>query len=419
MHYGGRMIAQELEVSLHMAFVEARQQRHEFITVEHLLMALLDNPSAAEVLRACSANIDDLRKSLVQFIKENTPTVGGSDEVDTQPTLGFQRVIQRAIMHVQSTGSGKKEVTGANVLVAIFGEKDSHAVYYLHQQGVTRLDVVNFIAHGIKKSDPPEPAKSQDNQGSEGEKDEGEGKGSPLDQFTQHLKDQPNSVLFIDEIHTLIGAGAASGGTLDASNLLKPALSSGTMKCIGATTFSEYRGIFEKDAALSRRFQKIDVVEPSVEQTVEILKGLKSRFEEHHSVKYALGALQAAAELSAKFINDRHLPDKAIDVIDEAGAAQRILPKNKQKKTITRSEVEEIVAKIARIPPASVSSDDRSKLKTLDRDLNSVVFGQEPAIEALASAIKMARSGLGKPDRPIGSFLFSGPTGVEIGRAHV
>jgi ATP-dependent Clp protease ATP-binding subunit ClpA len=505
------MIAQELEVSLHMAFVEARQQRHEFITVEHLLMALLDNPSAAEVLRACSANIDDLRKSLAQFIKENTPTVGGAEEVDTQPTLGFQRVIQRAIMHVQSTGSGKKEVTGANVLVAIFGEKDSHAVYYLHQQGVTRLDVVNFIAHGIKKTDPPEPAKpSEGGANAEGEKDEGEGKGSPLDQFTQnlnqmardgkidpligreleverviqilcrrrknnpllvgeagvgktaiaeglawritqgdvpeiladanvysldmgallagtkyrgdfeqrlksvlkHLKDQPNAVLFIDEIHTLIGAGAASGGTLDASNLLKPALSSGAMKCIGATTFTEYRGIFEKDAALSRRFQKVDVVEPSVEQTIEILKGLKSRFEEHHSVKYALGALQAAAELSAKFINDRHLPDKAIDVIDEAGAAQRILPKSKQKKTITRNEVEEIVAKIARIPPTSVSSDDRSKLKTLDRDLNSVVFGQEPAVEAIAAAIKMARSGLGKPDKPIGSFLFSGPTGV-------
>jgi ATP-dependent Clp protease ATP-binding subunit ClpA len=506
------MIAQELEVSLHMAFVEARQQRHEFITVEHLLMALLDNPSAAEVLRACSANVDDLRKSLAGFIKENTPTVGGSDEVDTQPTLGFQRVIQRAIMHVQSTGSGKKEVTGANVLVAIFGEKDSHAVYYLHQQGVTRLDVVNFIAHGIKKSDPPEPTKSNENNssGSEGEKEEGEGKGSPIDQFTQnlnqlardgkidpligreheverviqilcrrrknnpllvgeagvgktaiaeglawritqnevpevlagsvvyaldmgallagtkyrgdfeqrlkgvlkHLKDQPNAILFIDEIHTLIGAGAASGGTLDASNLLKPALSSGSMKCIGATTFTEYRGIFEKDAALSRRFQKIDVVEPSVEQTVEILKGLKSRFEEHHSVKYALGALQAAAELSAKYINDRHLPDKAIDVIDEAGAAQRILPKSKQKKTITRAEVEDIVAKIARIPPASVSSDDRGKLKSLDRDLNSVVFGQEPAIEALAAAIKMARSGLGRPDKPIGSFLFSGPTGV-------
>ncbi|MGD9835573.1 MAG: ATP-dependent Clp protease ATP-binding subunit ClpA [Piscinibacter sp.] len=506
------MIAQELEVSLHMAFVEARQQRHEFITVEHLLLALLDNPSAAEVLRACSANMDDLRKSLAGFIKENTPTVGGTEEVDTQPTLGFQRVIQRAIMHVQSTGSGKKEVTGANVLVAIFGEKDSHAVYYLHQQGVTRLDVVNFIAHGIKKSDPPEPSKPSEGSsgGNEGEKEEGEGKGSPIDQFTQnlnqlardgkidpligreheverviqilcrrrknnpllvgeagvgktaiaeglawritqgdvpevlshsvvyaldmgallagtkyrgdfeqrlkgvlkHLKDQPNAILFIDEIHTLIGAGAASGGTLDASNLLKPALSSGSMKCIGATTFTEYRGIFEKDAALSRRFQKIDVVEPSVEQTVEILKGLKSRFEEHHSVKYALGALQAAAELSAKYINDRHLPDKAIDVIDEAGAAQRILPKSKQKKTITRAEVEDIVAKIARIPPTSVSSDDRGKLKSLDRDLNSVVFGQEPAIEALASAIKMARSGLGRPDKPIGSFLFSGPTGV-------
>ena len=505
------MIAQELEVSLHMAFVEARQQRHEFITVEHLLLALLDNPSAAEVLRACAANIEDLRKSLVGFIKENTPTVGGDEEVDTQPTLGFQRVIQRAIMHVQSTGSGKKEVTGANVLVAIFGEKDSHAVYYLHQQGVTRLDVVNFIAHGIKKSDPPEPAKSNESTGSEGEKEEqGDAKGSPLDQFTQNLnqlardgkidpligreheverviqvlcrrrknnpllvgeagvgktaiaeglawritqsdvpevladatvysldmgallagtkyrgdfeqrlkgvlkalKDQPGSILFIDEIHTLIGAGAASGGTLDASNLLKPALSSGQIKCIGATTFTEYRGIFEKDAALSRRFQKVDVVEPTVEQTVEILKGLKSRFEEHHQVKYALTALQAAAELAAKYINDRHLPDKAIDVIDEAGAAQRILPKAKQKKTITRSEVEDIVSKIARIPPASVSSDDRGKLKTLDRDLKSVVFGQDAAIDALAAAIKMARSGLGKPEKPIGSFLFSGPTGV-------
>ena len=507
------MIAQELEVSLHMAFVEARQQRHEFITVEHLLLALLDNPSAAEVLRACAASIDDLRKSLTSFIKENTPTVSGTEEVDTQPTLGFQRVIQRAIMHVQSTGSGKKEVTGANVLVAIFGEKDSHAVYYLHQQGVTRLDVVNFIAHGIRKSEPPEPAKSGEGSTREegGDKEEAsEGKASPLDQYTQNLnqlardgkidpligreheverviqvlcrrrknnpllvgeagvgktaiaeglawritqndvpevlsrsvvysldmgallagtkyrgdfeqrlkgvlkqlKEQPNAVLFIDEIHTLIGAGAASGGTLDASNLLKPALSSGAMKCIGATTFTEYRGVFEKDAALSRRFQKIDVVEPSVEQTVEILKGLKSRFEEHHGIKYALGALQAAAELSAKYINDRHLPDKAIDVIDEAGAAQRILPKNKQKKTITRAEVEDIVAKIARIPPASVSSDDRNKLKTIDRDLKNVVFGQDPAIDALAAAIKMARSGLGKPDKPIGSFLFSGPTGV-------
>ena len=507
------MIAQELEVSLHLAFVEARQQRHEFITVEHLLLALIDNPSASEVLKACAANTDELRKSLDQFVRDNTPTVGGADEVDTQPTLGFQRVIQRAIMHVQSSGNGKKEVMGANVLVAIFGEKDSHAVYYLHQQGVTRLDVVNFIAHGIRKTDPPESSRSTPEPGAgagEAEREEAESKASPLEQYTQNLnqlardgkidpligrdaeverviqvlcrrrknnpllvgeagvgktaiaeglawritqkdvpdvladaevfaldmgallagtkyrgdfeqrlkavikqlKEQPGAVLFIDEIHTLIGAGAASGGTLDASNLLKPALSSGQLKCIGATTFTEYRGIFEKDAALSRRFQKVEVAEPSVEQTIEILKGLKSRFEEHHSVKYSLNALQAAAELSAKFINDRHLPDKAIDVIDEAGAAQRILPKSKQKKTITRAEVEDIVAKIARVPSTSVSSDDRSKLKTLDRDLKSVVFGQDVAIDALASAIKMARSGLGKPDKPIGSFLFSGPTGV-------
>lgn len=506
------MIAQELEVSLHMAFVEARQQRHEFITVEHLLLALLDNPSAAEVLRACSANVDDLRASLTNFIKDNTPQVAGTDDVDTQPTLGFQRVIQRAIMHVQSTGNGKKEVTGANVLVAIFGEKDSHAVYYLHQQGVTRLDVVNFIAHGIKKSDPPEAAKSSSESSSEGEEGGGEKneKSSPLEQFTQNLnqmakdgkidpligreyeverviqilcrrrknnpllvgeagvgktaiaeglawritqgdvpeilaeshvysldmgallagtkyrgdfeqrlkgvlkslKDKPNAILFIDEIHTLIGAGAASGGTLDASNLLKPALSSGALKCIGATTFTEYRGIFEKDAALSRRFQKVDVVEPTVQETVDILKGLKSRFEEHHGVKYGVAALQAAAELSAKYINDRHLPDKAIDVIDEAGAAQRILPANKRKKTISKSEVEEIVAKIARIPPANVSNDDRGKLQNIERDLKSVVFGQDKALEVLASSVKMARSGLGRDDKPIGSFLFSGPTGV-------
>jgi ATP-dependent Clp protease ATP-binding subunit ClpA len=476
-----------------------------------LLQALLDNPSAAEVLKACSANIDDLRKSLANFIKDNTPQVAGSDDVDTQPTLGFQRVIQRAIMHVQSTGSGKKEVTGANVLVAIFGEKDSHAVYYLHQQGVTRLDVVNFIAHGIKKNDPPEPAKSGEapTEAEDGSAEKNE-KASPLEQYTQNLnqmakdgkidpligreyeverviqilcrrrknnpllvgeagvgktaiaeglawritqkdvpeiladsvvysldmgallagtkyrgdfeqrlkgvlkslKDKPNAVLFIDEIHTLIGAGAASGGTLDASNLLKPGLSSGALKCIGATTFTEYRGIFEKDAALSRRFQKIDVVEPTIEQTVDILKGLKSRFEEHHNVKYAVAALQAAADLSAKYINDRHLPDKAIDVIDEAGAAQRILAPSKRKKIIGKTEVEEIVAKIARIPPANVSNDDRSKLKTLERDLKNVVFGQDKALDMLASAVKMARSGLGKGDKPIGSFLFSGPTGV-------
>lgn len=502
------MIAQELEVSLHMAFVEARQARHEFITVEHLLLALLDNPSAAEVLRACAVNIDDMRKTLTIFIGDNTPTVPGSNEVDTQPTLGFQRVIQRAIMHVQSASNGKKEVTGANVLVAIFGEKDSHAVYYLHQQGVTRLDVVNFISHGVRKDQQADPQKSSE--GAEEVQAEGQAKESPLDQFTQNLnklategkidpligreyeverviqtlcrrrknnpllvgeagvgktaiaeglawritqgevpeilqnaivysldmgsllagtkyrgdfeqrlkavlkqlKDSPHGILFIDEIHTIIGAGSASGGTLDASNLLKPALSSGQLKCIGATTYTEFRGVFEKDHALSRRFQKIDVNEPTVEQTVQILRGLKSRFEEHHGVKYSASALTSAAELAARFINDRHLPDKAIDVIDEAGAAQRILPKSKQKKTIGKGEIEDIIAKIARIPPQSVNQDDRSKLQTIDRDLRNVVFGQDPAIDALASAIKMARAGLGKTDRPIGSFLFSGPTGV-------
>ncbi|NRR31565.1 ATP-dependent Clp protease ATP-binding subunit ClpA [Oxalobacteraceae bacterium] len=503
------MIAQELEVSLHMAFVEARQARHEFITVEHLLLALLDNPSAAEVLRACAVNIEDLRKTLTNFIGDNTPTVPGTGEVDTQPTLGFQRVIQRAIMHVQSASNGKKEVTGANVLVAIFGEKDSHAVYYLHQQGVTRLDVVNFISHGVRKDQQADSAKASEGV-EEGAPSEGQQKESPLDQFTQNLnkaaaegkidpligredevdrviqilcrrrknnpllvgeagvgktaiaeglayritqsdvpeilqnsvvysldmgallagtkyrgdfeqrlkavlkqlKDNPNGILFIDEIHTIIGAGSASGGTLDASNLLKPALANGQLKCIGATTYTEFRGVFEKDHALSRRFQKVDVNEPTVEQTVQILRGLKSRFEEHHGVKYSASALSTAAELAARFINDRHLPDKAIDVIDEAGAAQRILPKSKQKKTIGKTEIEDIIAKIARIPPQTVNQDDRSKLQTIDRDLRNVVFGQDPAIEALASAIKMARAGLGKTDKPIGSFLFSGPTGV-------
>ncbi|WP_317204278.1 ATP-dependent Clp protease ATP-binding subunit ClpA [Janthinobacterium sp.] len=502
------MIAQELEVSLHMAFVEARQARHEFITVEHLLLALLDNPSAAEVLRACAVNIEDLRKTLTNFIGDNTPTVPGTGEVDTQPTLGFQRVIQRAIMHVQSASNGKKEVTGANVLVAIFGEKDSHAVYYLHQQGVTRLDVVNFISHGVRKDQQADLQKTSE--GVEEAPPEGQQKESPLDQFTQNLnkaaaegkidpligredevdrviqilcrrrknnpllvgeagvgktaiaeglawrvtqgdvpeilanavvysldmgallagtkyrgdfeqrlkavlkqlKDNPNGILFIDEIHTIIGAGSASGGTLDASNLLKPALANGQLKCIGATTYTEFRGVFEKDHALSRRFQKVDVNEPTVEQTIQILRGLKSRFEEHHGVKYSASALTTAAELAARFINDRHLPDKAIDVIDEAGAAQRILPKSKQKKTIGKAEIEDIIAKIARIPPQTVNQDDRSKLQTIDRDLRNVVFGQEPAIEALSSAIKMARAGLGKTDKPIGSFLFSGPTGV-------
>jgi ATP-dependent Clp protease ATP-binding subunit ClpA len=499
------MIAQELEVSLHMAFVEARQKRHEFITVEHLLLALLDNPTAAEVLRACGANMDELRKNLTQHIAEQTPRIAADREVDTQPTLGFQRVIQRAILHVQS--SGKKEVTGANVLVAIFGEKDSHAVYFLQQQGIARLDVVNYISHGITKTPTAQSGKADQEAEQEGQ---AETSNSPLDNYTQNLNslalagkidpligrdrelervvqtlcrrrknnpllvgeagvgktaiaeglarrivegnvpdllakctvyaldmgallagtkyrgdfeqrlkavlkqlvDNPNAILFIDEIHTVIGAGAASGGTLDASNLLKPVLSTGQLKCIGATTYNEYRGVFEKDHALSRRFQKIDVVEPSVDETVEILKGLKTRFEAHHSVKYTANALTTAAELSARYINDRHLPDKAIDVIDEAGAAQRIAPKAKQKKIIGKTEIEEIIAKIARIPPRSVSTDDRSALANLDRDLKAVVFGQDQAIDALAAAIKMARSGLGNPQKPIGNFLFSGPTGV-------
>jgi ATP-dependent Clp protease ATP-binding subunit ClpA len=498
------MIAQELEVTLHMAFMDARQKRHEFISVEHLLLAMLDNPSAVEVLRACGANLDTMRDQLGKFIDEHTPRVAGEGEVDTQPTLGFQRVIQRAILHVQS--SGKKEVTGANVLVAVFGEKDSHAVYFLSQQGVTRLDIVNFISHGITKTPQGEPARSEEAAETNAETPAN----SPLDSFAQNLNaqalagkidpligrehelerviqtlcrrrknnpllvgeagvgktaiaeglarrivegtvpdilaqstvyaldmgallagtkyrgdfeqrlkgvlkqlsDNSRAILFIDEIHTLIGAGAASGGTLDASNLLKPALSSGNLRCIGATTYTEYRGIFEKDHALSRRFQKVDVPEPSVNETVEILRGLKSRFENHHGVKYTSAALTTAAQLSARYINDRHLPDKAIDVIDEAGAAQRILPKSKQKRVITPREIEEIIAKIARIPPKTVSSDDKNSLKTLDRDLKAVVFGQDAAIEALATAIKMSRSGLGNPQKPIGNFLFSGPTGV-------
>ncbi|MDR1311212.1 MAG: ATP-dependent Clp protease ATP-binding subunit ClpA [Burkholderiaceae bacterium] len=504
------MIAQELEVTLHLAFVEARQARHEFITVEHLLLALLDNPSASEVLQACNAEMEELRKMLSSFIRNNTPVVSGSAEVDTQPTLGFQRVIQRAIMHVQSVSSGKKEVNGANVLVAIFGEKDSHAIYYLHQQGVTRLDVVNFISHGIRKNVRPDAAKATESAEEVQGDSSSQQKESPLEQYTQNLnrqavsgridpligredevdrviqvlcrrrknnpllvgeagvgktaiaeglawritrgdvpevlqkavvyeldmgallagtkyrgdfeqrmkavlkqlRDDTHSILFIDEIHTIIGAGSASGGTLDASNLLKPALSNGQMKCIGATTFTEFRGVFEKDHALARRFQKIDIHEPTIEQTVQILRGLKSRFEDHHNVRYSSSALTTAAELSARFINDRHLPDKAIDVIDEAGAAQRILPKSKQKKTIGKAEIEEIIAKIARVPPQSISQDDRTRLMTLDRDLKNVVFGQDDAIDALTASIKMARSGLGKTDKPIGAFLFSGPTGV-------
>ena len=512
------MISQELEVTLHMAFVDARQQRHEFITVEHLLLALVDNPSASDILKACAVDGETLKKALVNFIQENTPKVGGTDEVETQPTLGFQRVIQRAIMHVQSTSNGKREVTGANVLVAIFGEKDSHAVYYLHQQGVSRLDIVNFIAHGISKAQPGAVSSDEtstsgtdnDVKNSNNSNSSGSQKSTPLHQYAQNLnelastgkidpligregeverviqilcrrrknnpllvgeagvgktaiaeglawrifkgsvptvlnesvvyaldmgallagtkyrgdfeqrlkavlnqlKEIPDSVLFIDEIHTLIGAGSASGGTLDASNLLKPALSSGHLRCVGATTYGEFRGVFEKDHALSRRFQKVDVTEPSVDQTLQILKGLKSRFEEHHNVKYQASALLAAAELSARYINDRHLPDKAIDVIDEAGAAQRILPKSKQKKSIGKVEIEDIISKIARIPPQTVNADDKKLLLKLDRNLKNVVFGQDKAIDVLTSAIKMARSGLGKKEKPIGSFLFSGPTGV-------
>ena len=498
------MIAQELEVSLHMAFMDARQKRHELITVEHLLLAMLDNPSAAEVLKACGSNIDSLRNELTQYIDDHTPTISGEDEVDTQPTLGFQRVIQRAMLHVQS--SGKKEVNGANVLVAIYGEKDSHAVYFLHQQGVTRLDVVNFIAHGVSKLNESDTHKSTPEQENDQESSANKaletytinlnkmvlaGKIDPLigrdseierviqtlcrrrknnpllvgeagvgktaiaeglakrivdkevpsilenttifsldmgtllagtkyrGDFEQRLKavmkqlnEHKDAILFIDEIHTLIGAGSASGGTLDASNLLKPALSNGSIKCIGATTYQEYRTVFEKDHALTRRFQKIDVNEPSILDTINILKGLKSRFEKHHNVKYSVAAINSAAELSAKYINDRHLPDKAIDVIDEAGAAQRILPKNKQKKVITNKEIEEIVAKIAKIPPKNISNDDKHALKNLERDLKAVIFGQDKAIENLASAIKMTRSGLGIPNKPIGNFLFSGPTGV-------
>ncbi len=497
------MIAQELEVSLHMAFMDARQKRHELITVEHLLLAMLDNPSASEVLNACGAKIEKLRSDIAGHIEEHTPIVSGSDDVDTQPTLGFQRVIQRAMLHVQS--SGKKEVTGANVLVAIFGEKDSHAVYFLHQQGIARLDVVNFIAHGISKV-----AETENKESIQAESDSevktnknietytinlnklvSENKIDPLigreievervvqilcrrrknnpllvgeagvgktaiaeglakkivekeipevlqdkiiysldlgaliagtkyrGDFEQRLKtvlkqlnEEKNSILFIDEIHTIIGAGSASGGTLDASNLLKPALANGQIKCIGATTYQEYRSVFEKDHALTRRFQKIDIEEPDVQTTISILKGLKSHFEEHHNVKFSTDALVSAAELSSKYLNDRQLPDKAIDIIDEAGAAQRILPKNKKKKVIGSKEIENVISKVARIPAKTINKDDRNALKTLERDLKAVIFGQDKAINSLSSAIKMARSGLGPENRPIGSFLFSGPTGV-------
>ena len=499
------MISQELEVSLHMAFMDARQKRHELITVEHLLVAMLDNPSAQEVLKACGANFDSLKKDLLNHIEEHTPIVNGESEVDTQPTLGFQRVIQRAMLHVQS--SGKKEVTGANVLVAIFGEKDSHAVYFLHQQGIARLDVVNFIAHGIEKdldkeneADEVDENIDQKTQNKESDLesyalnlnkvvldgkidpvigreneiervsqilcrrrknnpllvgDAGVGKTAiaeglakkivdgdipdvlkdtviySLDlgaliagtkyrgDFEQRLKNvlkqltkKPNAILFIDEIHTIIGAGSASGGTLDASNLLKPALAKGELRCIGATTFNEYRTVFEKDHALSRRFQKIDVDEPSIPVSIEILKGLKKSFESHHKIKFLNNALISAVELSAKYITDRKLPDKAIDVIDEAGALQKILPKTKQKKTISSREIEEVISKIAKIPSKNINQDDLSMLKNLERDLKAIIFGQDEAINKLSTAIKMARSGLLSDNKPIGSFMFSGPTGV-------
>jgi ATP-dependent Clp protease ATP-binding subunit ClpA len=488
-----------------MAFMAARQKRFEYITVEHLLLALLDNASASAALLACNANLEDLRHRLDEFSASHTPTLPGTEEADAQPTLGFQRVVQRAILHAQS--SGKKEVTGANVLVALFGEPDSHAVYFLHQQKITRLDIINYLSHGAAQEPLQSTANENDSRPQEAtaaplkralddyaqnlNKTAASGKIDPLigrdhelerviqilcrrrknnpllvgeagvgktaiaeglahaivtgkvpeilqnatvyaldmgtllagtkyrGDFEQRLKaviqelsQLKDAILFIDEIHTLIGAGSTSGGSLDASNLLKPALSNGTLKCIGATTYNEFRSIFEKDSALSRRFQKVDVLEPSIEETVEILRGLKERFETHHQVRYTQSALTTAAELSARYINDRHLPDKAIDIIDEAGAAQRILPKSKQKKTISRQEIEAIVAKIARIPPQSISVDDRNTLRTLERDLKSMVFGQDKAIEVLASAIKMARSGLGNPQKPIGSFLFSGPTGV-------
>ena len=502
------MIAQELEVTLHMAFMDARQRKHEFVTVEHLLLALLDNPSASEIFKACDIDVTDLRKILLEFVEEHTPQIKSKD-IDTQPTLGFQRVIQRAILHVQS--SGKKEVKGSNVLVAIFGEKDSHAVFFLGEKGLSRLDVVNFISHGISKK-PATPNKSSiktekndtsstkqqatvendllkyavnlNELAANGKIDPLVGRSNELDrvihilsrrrknnpilvgdagvgktaiaeglaksivdktvpkillEYTiysldmgsllagtkyrgdfeqrlkaviENLKSDKTSILFIDEIHTLIGAGAASGGTLDASNLLKPALSSGLIRCIGATTYNEFRGIFEKDQALSRRFQKVDVAEPSIDDTIKILNGIKKNLEDFHNVKFTSESIVAAVELSSRYINDKKLPDKAIDVLDETGAAFKIVNKGKRKKSVSKLDIENVISKIAKIPKDTVNIDDKSKLKTLERDLKSVVFGQDVAIQALAAAIKMARSGLGNPNKPIGSFLFSGPTGV-------
>jgi len=505
------MLSKDLEMTLNQAFKGARLKRHEFMTVEHLLLALIDNEIAAKVLRACGADLGKLRHELTDFVDSTTPLIPDTDlGRETQPTLGFQRVLQRAVFHVQS--SGKKEVTGANVLVAIFSEQESQAVYFLKQQSVARLDVVNYITHGISKvaDHGSDSGIEHSREQSDDEQVGGESERSPLDAYSTNLneearagridplvgrlnevervaqilsrrrknnpllvgesgvgktaiaeglaklivegevpeilresvvysldlgsllagtkyrgdfekrfkgllaelKKRPHAILFIDEIHTIIGAGAASGGVMDASNLLKPLLTSGQMRCIGSTTFQEYRGIFEKDRALSRRFQKVDVSEPSVDDTYHILRGLKSRFEEHHGLRYTDKALQAAAELSARYINDRFLPDKAIDLIDEAGAYQQLQPAGKRKKVINVPEIEAIVAKIARIPPKSVSSDDREALKQLEDNLKMVVFGQDEAIAALATSIKLARAGLKAAEKPIGSFLLAGPTGV-------
>ncbi|QHJ10091.1 ATP-dependent Clp protease ATP-binding subunit ClpA [Paraglaciecola mesophila] len=500
------MLNKELEQTLNEAFIFAREHRHEFMTVEHLLLALLDNGSATEALQACGANVDIIKKELTDFVKDTTPLLleDANNERETQPTLGFQRVLQRAVFHVQS--SGKEEVTGANVLVAIFSEQESQAVYILKKADVTRLDVVNFISHGVSKSDDESThSVEQDEEGAGQEAGSSmleqystnlnelakEGKIDPLigrdfeversiqilcrrrknnpllvgeagvgktaiaeglafriihndvpdvianaviysldmgtllagtkyrGDFEKRLKGilkelakDPDAILFIDEIHTIIGAGAASGGVMDASNLLKPKLSSGELRCMGSTTYQEYQGIFEKDRALARRFQKVDVIEPSVADTTKILMGLKSRYEEHHSVRFTHKAIRATAELSAKYINERHLPDKAIDVMDEAGASQRLLPPSKRKKTIGVTDIEHIISKIARIPEKSVSSSDKESLKNLDRDLKLVVFGQDQAIDTLTDAIRLSRAGLGAETKPIGSFLFAGPTGV-------
>ena len=501
------MLNRELEQSLNKAFLDAKEKRHEFITVEHILLMLTENDSAVAVLQACGADIRKLRTELQDYVNDNTPLLLEDDDRETQPTLGFQRVLQRALFHVQSSGQG--EVSGANVLVAIFSEQDSHAVYLLHKQNIERLDVTNFLSHGITRIDdssPDESSYTADNdafgeappkekpleayavnlneQAVIGSIDPLVGREEELERVIQtlcrrrknnpllvgeagvgktaiaeglarriveeevpdvlgdatiysldlgalvagtkyrgdfekrlkavikQLKDEPHAVLFIDEIHTIIGAGSASGGVMDASNLIKPVLASGEMKCIGSTTYQEFRGVFEKDRALARRFQKIDVPEPSVEETFQILKGLKSRFEEHHDVKYTLQALRKAAELSARYINDRHLPDKAIDVIDEAGAKRRLLPEKQRKKTIGIHDVEHIVSRIARIPSATVNTTDMDMLKNLGKNLSRVVFGQDAAIKALDAAIKMSRSGLGREAKPVGSFLFAGPTGV-------